>query len=589
MKTTKIHIYLLTFFRIISMQLVFTRKITIYLFISIFITSCTSKTGHKNNAEVAGKPNIILIMVDDLGFSDLGCYGGEIETPNIDGMAKNGIRFSQFYNGARCCPSRASLLTGLYAQQAGVGHMIEDKGYPGYSGDLSTNAVTIAEVLKEAGYMTSMAGKWHVTKYTKEGQSEDNHPTKRGFDRFYGTIPGHGSLWDPYGLKDGDNFIKAEGKDYYYTEAITAHAIENIQEANDKNIPFFLYVAYTAPHYPLHARQEIIDKYKGRFADGWDKLRYNRYQKLIEEGLIDSHSQLSPRDEQSIPWEEEPQKEWQQNRMETYAAMVDHVDQGVGDILNKLRQLGQLDNTLVMFFSDNGGSAEGHRDGLIERWGTPWADSLIPEYTREGKKVRAGDFPDLKLGPDYTYGSYGVRWANVSNTPFRQHKSWVHEGGISSPLILFWPNGFQERNTIRHDILHIIDIMPTCLEISGAQYPESFKGNEIIPFQGESILTSIQNRKDDGDRTLFWEHEGNRAIRKGKWKLVSEYPGTWSTVRAYKKKGEWELYNMEIDRTEMNDLSGQQPDLVKELSKEWQQWANRSRVIPWDSIQKSNY
>ena len=557
----------------------------ISLIIPILI--CCAKVS-KEKTETDIIPNIILIMVDDMGFSDLGCYGGEIETPNIDGMAANGIRFSQFYNGARCCPTRASLLTGLYAHQAGVGHMADkDYGYPGYAGDLSVNAVTIAEALQSSGYMTAMVGKWHVTKHTKEGQPDYNHPSKRGFDHFYGTIPGHGSLWDPFGLKDGDEFIKPEG-DFYYTEAITDHAVEYIQEATNEKNPFFLYVAYTAPHYPLHARQKVIDKYEGRFSDGWDKIRENRFQRLINLGIIDSLSQLPPRDEQSIPWEDEPEKEWQQNRMETFAAMVDHVDQGVGDILNELKQLGQLDNTLIMFLSDNGGSAEGHRDGLIERWGKPWTSSLIPEYTRHGKKVRAGDFPDLNLGPDSTYGSYGVRWANVSNAPFRLHKSWLHEGGIATPFIVFWPAGLKEKNTIRHEPAHIIDIMPTCLKISGTTYPESYKGNEIIKAQGKNIFDVLENPTHE-ERALFWEHEGNRAIRKGKWKLVSEYPGTWSTVRAYEKKGEWELYNMKIDRTEMDDLSGQYPELVEVLSKEWQQWADRSMVLPWEKVVTGDY
>jgi len=561
-------------------------KHCIYLLLVLPI-SCQQVANKEVNTD--RPPNIVLILVDDMGFSDLGCYGGEIETPNIDWMAANGIRFSQFYNGGRCCPTRASLLTGLYAHQTGVGYMADkDYGHPGYTGDLSLNAVTVAEALKESGYMTAMVGKWHVTKYTKEGQPDHNHPTKRGFDWFYGTIPGHGSLWDPFGLKDGDKFIQAEG-DYYYTEAITEHAVNYIQEANKKKNPLFLYVAYTAPHYPLHARKKVIEKYKGRFAAGWDKIRANRHKRLIEMGIIDSGSELPPRDEQSIPWEDEPDKEWQQNRMETFAAMIDHVDQGVGDILKELKRVGQLDDTLILFFSDNGGSAEGHRDGLIERWGKPWTSDLIPEYTRAGKKVRAGDFPELNIGPDSTYGSYGVRWANVSNAPFRLHKSWLHEGGIATPLIVFWPEGIKEKNTIRHELTHIIDIMPTCLQVSGEAYPETYKGYEIIPVQGKSIFDVLKDSSLNKERTLFWEHEGNRAIRRGKWKLVSEYPGTWSTVRAYEKKGRWELYNMETDRTEMNDLVGQYPELVKSLSKEWQQWADKSMVEPWEKVLTGNY
>jgi len=559
------------------------RSSTILIFILIMIIySCGIQRKEKDEK----RPNILLIVTDDLGYSDLGFYGSKIKTPNINSLAENGIAFSQFYNGTRCCPSRASLLTGLYAHQAGIGQMTEDRGLPAYSGDLSKNAVTIAEVLKEAGYYTAMTGKWHVIKNTNPESPKDNWPLQRGFDRFYGTLPGHGSLYDPAGLVDGNKMIKADG-DFYYTEKITSKSQEFICEAVQKEKPFFMYVAYTAPHYPLQARPEVIKKYKGKFAEGWDEIRRKRYNNLVEKGLIKPGWKLSERDEQSIPWEDEPEKAFQENRMEVFAAMIDHVDQGVGEIIKTLKETGQFKNTLIIFLSDNGGSAEGHRDGKIERWGTPWKSNLIPDSTRDGRKVIAGDFPDLPLGGPETYGSYGVRWANVSNAPFRLHKSWLHEGGISTPFIMHYPAGLKQKG-ITHQVGHIIDLMPTIINLTDAQYPESFNGNEIPPQEGKDLL-ELLNKTEIQPRTICWEHEGNRAIRHGKWKLVSEFPGTWSTVRAYKNKGRWELYDMEKDRTEQNDLAVQFPGKVKELETLWNNWANRVGVVSWSELVEGNY
>ncbi|MCD6355366.1 MAG: arylsulfatase [Prolixibacteraceae bacterium] len=559
------------------------RNSTIFTFILImFIQSCGIQGEEKDEKRL----NILLIVTDDLGYSDLGFYGSKIETPNINSLAENGIAFSQFYNGARCCPSRASLLTGLYAHQAGIGHMTEDRGLPAYSGDLSKNAVTIAEVLKAAGYYTAMTGKWHVTKNTKPESPKDNWPLQRGFDRFYGTLPGHGSLYDPAGLVDGNKMIKADG-DFYYTEKITSKSQEFICEAVQQEKPFFMYIAYTAPHYPLQARPEVIQKYKGKFSEGWDEIRTKRYNKLVEKGLIKPEWKLPERDEQSIPWEDEPEKAFQENRMEVFAAMIDHVDQGVGEIIKTLKETGQFENTIIIFLSDNGGSAEGHRDGKIERWGTPWKSSVIPVSTRDGRKVIAGDFPGLPLGGPETYGSYGVRWANVSNAPFRLHKSWLHEGGISTPFIMHYPAGLKQRG-ITHQVGHIIDLMPTIINLAGAEYPESFNGNKIPQLEGTDLI-ELLNKKEIQPRTICWEHEGNRAIRKGKWKLVSEFPGTWSTVRAYKNKGRWELYDMEKDRTEQNDLATQFPEKVKELESLWNNWAKRVGVVLWSELVNDNY
>lgn len=368
------------------------------------------------------RPNIILILADDLGFSDLCCYGGEIETPNLDYLARNGLRFSQFYNGARCCPTRASLLTGLYAHQTGIGHMTENLEFQAYTGELSNLTPTIAEVLKKSGYLTYMAGKWHVTQNTRLSDLEKNRPLNRGFDHFYGTLPGHGSFWDPAGLMEDEKFIEPEG-DYDYTEAISDYACRYIREATRKGNPFFLYVAYTAPHYPLHARKEIIRKYEKTFKTGWDTIRKSRHERLIENGLIESKWKLSERDEMSNPWEEDTVKNWQAHRMAVFAAMVDHMDQGIGRIVNELKTSGTLNNSVIIFLSDNGGSAEGHLYNTIERLGNPWISSLIPDSTRDGKRVNPGDWPGEFLGGPDTYGSYGLKWANVSNSPFRLHKS----------------------------------------------------------------------------------------------------------------------------------------------------------------------
>jgi len=559
-------------------------KRTNYIFSVLFFLSfsCTVV----QNVETQKPPNVILIVTDDLGYSDLGFYGSKIETPNIDALAENGVAFSQFYNGARCCPSRASLLTGLYAHQAGIGHMTEDRGVQTYSGDLSKNATTIAEVLKNAGYFTAMTGKWHVTKNTKAGATKDNWPMQRGFDRFYGTLPGHGSLYDPAGLVDGNKMIKADG-DFYYTEKITSKSQEYICEAVQQDKPFFMYVAHPAPHYPLHARPEVISKYKGKFSEGWDDLRTQRYKNLLKKGIVKPEWKLPERDEQSIPWKDEPEKEFQENRMEVFAAMIDHVDQGVGEIIKTLKETGQFENTVIFFLSDNGGSAEGHRDGKIERWGTPWKSSLIPDSTRDGRKVITGDFPCLPLGGPETYGSYGVRWANVSNAPFRLHKSWLHEGGISTPFIMHWPDGLQHKG-ITHQVGHIIDLMPTITNLTGAKYPELFKGNKIPQQEGKDLL-ELLNKKEIQSRTLYWEHEGNRAIRQGKWKLVSEFPGTWSSVRKYENEGHWELYDMKKDRTEQNNLAADFPEKLKELESLWNNWADRIGVVSWENLVDENY
>lgn len=502
------------------------------------------------------RPNIIIMMADDMGFSDLGCYGGEIKTPNIDALAAGGVRFTQFYNTARCCPTRASLLTGLYPHQAGIGHMMGDYGKPGYQGDLSRQAVTIAEVLKTAGYRTAMSGKWHVTPVNGK---QHNWPLQRGFDRFFGTIHGAGSFYDPGSLAFGNEFIKPQGE-FFYTDEIGTHANRFIDEFAGQ--PFFLYVPFTSPHWPLHAVASDIAKYKGRYKDGWDALRAERHARQLQLGIVDKKWPLSPRDEKVPAWKNAPEKEWEQQRMEVYAAQIDRMDQNVGRIVAKLREKGIEKDTLILFLADNGGCAE-----EIARALTP--NPSIPMETRDGRKVRRGNIPTIAPGGPDTYQSYGIGWANASNTPFRTYKHWVHEGGISSPLIAHWPAAITKRNTINSSPGHLIDLMATCVDVAGAQYPATFAGNKITPLEGLSLRPAWEKGKRAGHGEIFWEHEGNRAVRQGKWKLVAKHAEPW------------ELYDLAADRSELNNLATAQPAKAAELQAKYEAYAKRSLVEPW--------
>lgn len=556
-----------------------------------FHLGCKTEKPKTADEDDYARPNIILIMADDLGYSDLRCFGGEIDTPNLDRLARQGLRFTQFYNATRSCPTRASLLTGLYPHQAGIGHMTEDRGFPSYSGELHASTPTIAEVLKEAGYLTMMTGKWHVTMNIWPEDPDENRPLNRGFDRYFGTLPGHGSFYDPVGLMKGNQFVEPEG-DFYYTDAISEYSVKFIREAVEKDEPFFLYVAHLAPHYPLHAREEVIEKYLDTYAEGWDELRKTRYGRLIDKGLIEPSWKLSGRDSMSYsdggqmvyPWEQDTLKSWQAHRMAVFAAMVDHMDQGTGMIIDELEASGKLENTVIIFLSDNGASSEGHLYRTVERLGTPWKSRFHPDTTRDGRKVKPGVWPGVPLGGPETYGSYGANWANASNTPFRLHKSWVHEGGISTPFIVHWPAGIRVENEIRNQAGHVIDIFPTILELTGANFPDRFNGSKTIPLEGISLVPHF-NSNNTEERVLFWEHQGNKAIRKGKWKLVMEYDGEWN--RTGPSVGRWELYNMETDRTETQNLADKHPDIVKELEREWNLWSEYAGVVPWDQI--SNY
>ena len=503
------------------------------------------------------RPNIVLIMADDMGFSDIGSYGGEIRTPVLDRLAAEGLRFTQFYNTARCSPTRASLLTGLYPHQAGMGDMPDAYAQrvretfrsPAYDDHLSHQTPTIAEVLRGAGYATYMTGKWHL------GYRPDEWPHARGFDRAFGVIEGAmnyygwgiqhtGQITDPPMAED-DRVYLPPREGFFATDAWTEHAVRYIRE-HDASKPFFLYFAHTAPHWPLHAPAEDIAKYRGRYREiGWDRLREQRYRRLVELGLIDPAWPLAPRPANVPAWEtvSEAEKDRWDHEMAVYAAMVERMDASIGQVLEALEQKGVAENTLLVFLSDNGGAAED------------------PNRSLDGSV----------LGERDSYEGYGIRGAHVSSSPFRLTKKWIHEGGISSPLVVHWPAAGLEAGGVRREPAGIIDVMPTFVQLAGARFPLRFGGEPTLAPEGVSLVPLL-GRGTLPDRTIYWEHEGSRGVRRGRWKLVREFPG------------EWELYDMEADRTELNDLASRHPERVREMAAGFAAWAERVGEEDWARV-----
>ena len=506
------------------------------------------------------QPNIIVIMADDAGYSDFGCYGGEIETPVLDKLAANGLRFSQFYNTGRCCPSRAALLTGVYQHQAGMGHMTKDRGLPSYSGTILPNVPTLAERLRQGGYRTMMTGKWHL------GTEPKQSPIARGFDRFYGTrnfIDSYFTVLEhcPVFLDDKIVLPGTEtpvnhlhpDQEWYTTDVFTDYALHFMDEAFKKHSdqPIFLYIAHNAPHFPLHAREEDTKKYRGRFRDtGWDKLRQQRYERMVKLGLIKNDWALSPSD---VPkWEtyDTKQRDELDLKMALYSAIIDRMDQNIGRIVAKLKEADQLDNTMILFMVDNGVPGTGVHDwrGLFAKNGRH-PETRVDNYSEWGRR---GGWSS----------SSGRGWANLSNAPFRMYKRYTHEGGVATPLIVHWPDGLKDQNKLRHSPGHIIDIAPTCLNAAGL----STKGME-----GQTLLP-VFTKDSTQPRTLFWEHEGNRAVRQGDYKLVAQHNTSW------------ELYNMRKDRSELHDLTKSMPQKAAELKKLYEAWAHRVGAKPWDEV-----
>lgn len=528
----------------------------------------------------APRPNILLILGDDIGFSDLGCYGGEIPTPNLDKLASDGLRFKRCYNSARCCPSRASLLTGLYPHETGVGAMagnckpnapaVAEPIQP-YAGSLNEHCVTLAEVLQGAGYGTYMVGKWHVA---------GRGPVKRGFDEFYGFPNGHSQgSWNPntyVRLPEGHEpeLKYAPGK-FYAPDVFSDYAMEFLKQARrEPEKPWFLYLAYGAPHFPLQAPKELVDKLVPTYRRGWDVLRTERFARMKELGLADDTWQLTERlmvpvDEDAIAngfsgqpnpaWDSLPvdRREDLTRRMAIYAAMLSRVDDGIGRLTADLKKHGELDSTLIIFLSDNGACYE-------------WGPFGFDKDSRAGITILHTGAALEKMGGPGTYHSYGSGWANLCNTPFRMYKHFTYEGGISTPLVIHWPAGLGGHKGWVDSPAHLIDIMPTLRDVAGAEYPKTWNDNPVLPERGTSLVPVFEG-KALPPRVLGFEHEKARALWDGEWKAVMS--------KRTPTKPEWELYNIDSDRCETKNVAAEHPDIMARLAKEWDTWAIETHVI----------
>lgn len=495
------------------------------------------------------RPNVLVILADDMGYSDLGAYGSTIQTPNIDRLAEEGMRFSQMYNAARCCPTRASLLTGLQPHQAGMGHMRADLNVPSYRGHLNDQCVTMAEVLGEEGYATLMSGKWHL------GKAHGQWPTSRGVDRFSGLLDGASDYFNPppnrtlvrknkpFAPKSVAYFESEENlmSDFYMTDFITNEAVDQIRRHGGGEQPFFQYLSYTAPHWPLQAREEDIERYRGHFLEGWDHLRRRRYERLVAKGLIEEQWALPPRDDRVPPWAEVEDKERWDLKMAAYAAQIHRMDQGIGRILDTLEDIGERENTLVFFLSDNGAAAIGLGKGEEATPGSP-----------------------------ESYMGYHRPWAHLSDTPFRRYKIWTHEGGIATPFIAHWPGEIEE-GSLSQEVTHVMDLMPTVLDAAEASYPTTFGGRDLTALDGKSLLPVLRGGNRSGHEAINWLHTDNHAIRRGRWKLVSP-----------DGRESWQLYDLRADRTETKDQSSDRPELVQDLADRHQAWMNRVGALSWE-------
>ncbi len=494
------------------------------------------------------RPNVLLILCDDLGYSDLGCYGGEIDTPHLDQLAADGVRFTQFYNCAVCVTTRSALLTGLYPRQEKPPR-------------LRTNMLTLGEAMRRAGYATSLTGKWHL------GNSRPLRPIDRGFDEFYGLLDGCCNFFNPAkqdpvfynggrfrSFAHNDQAITEFPDGFYTTDAFSDHAIKTIRRFAKRERPFFVHLCYTAPHFPLHAFAEDTERYRGKYSDGYHALRLRRHRRQAELKLFASAPKLSPADRRSgdyrydynVPdWEKlgDAERKREENRMEVYAAMVDRMDQGIGRVLAALDDSGAADNTVVIFLSDNGGCAS---------WPRPQKQQGFDEYNQ-----------GVPVGDRRGYEFVGTGWGWAQNVPFRRFKTWCYEGGIATPMIVRWPSKVAP-GTTTHQVGHIIDLMPTLLDLAGSEYPSEFQGNAILPVEGKSLLPVFAGRKRDGHASLSWELFGNRAIRQGDWKLV------WGA-----SKKTWELYDLKTDRSETTDLAAKFPDRAAAMARDWEAWRKK--------------
>ncbi len=480
------------------------------------------------------RPDVVIVMTDDMGYSDLGCFGGEIETPNLDQLARGGLRFTNFYSENMCWVSRAAMLTGIYHRTS----MLDSAIHP--------RCRALPEVLQSSGYQTLMSGKWHLA-----GKKENVYPNDRGFDSWYGILGGAASFFAPHGLCRDRRNVESEyaDPDYYLTHAISDEAVNYIR-SSDTDRPLFLYVAYTAAHWPLHALPEDVAAYHGKYAMGWDELRRQRLVRMKELGVVPDGIPLSPRHPDVPAWEDEPHQQWQQRRMEVYAAQITSMDRGIGQIVQALKQHRSLENTLFIYTIDNGGC---HVEYTVDRKGP-----YLPDKTRDGRPMIPGNVPAVMPGPENTYQSYGYGWAGASNTPYRLFKKFDHEGGIHTPMIVHWPARVARPGTVVRQVSHLIDVMPTVLEASKTAWPD---GGDFIPMDGDSLIPAINGNPTTGHQQLFFYHSNGQAIRDGGWKLVKV------------KKGQWELYNLDSDPNELRDLATKYPGRVETLSKKWTAWS----------------
>lgn len=542
---------------------------------SLAATATHNAAAMTDHPAAASKPNIIMILADDMGFSDIGCFGSEINTPNLDRLAARGMRISQFYNSPRCCPSRASLMTGLYAQQAGMGMMVADYGrypYPGYAGILSEQTITIPEALKTAGYNTAMVGKWHLAPETAAGKH--CWPLQRGFDKFWGMISGASVYYESPHLMDGNTALPPPPKEQYLTDLWAEHAAGFVAELAGDKKPFFLYAAFNAPHWPIQAPEEDVQKYASRYRAGWDSLREERHRKQLAMGIVQAKWALTPRDPRVPAWQDAADKEWEMRRMAVYAAMIDRLDQGIGRILAAVEKAGIANNTLICFMSDNGGNAEEIARG---RRTTPAPPPEGPSHASPDGAATgpcqigmtcAGNVPGIMPGDETHFQSIGIPWGNCANTPFRLYKHYAHEGGISTPFVACWPAVIKPTERPVSAVAHEVDLMPTFLEVAGAVYPSKVAAGSIPAPAGQTLLPVFTGHTHSR-APIFWEHEGNKAVRDGQWKLVSRFPDGW------------ELFDMEADRTELHDLAAAQPARAKAMGDMWNAWAARCGVQPW--------
>lgn len=517
------------------------------LFVALIATLFTPWSAFA--ATPASRPNVVVILVDDMGWSDIGCYGSEIPTPNLDALARGGVRFTQFYNTGRCSPTRASLLTGLYPHQAGLGHLDNNvkPGHPGFQGKLANTSVTIAEVLRDTGYFTAMTGKWHL------GQQHGTPPWQRGFQRSLNLQAGGVHFYNQGGNKTTAKlFLNGEAKalndplfgEWYGSDLWSEWGLKFIDDARTANKPFFLYLAHCAPHFPLMAPAEDIARYRGKYLAGWDKLREERHRRQIALGVVDPKWPLSPRVESSPAWDAltASEKDRYDHMMAIYAAMIDRMDRSVGTLVKGLKERGVFENTLIVFLSDNGGNAESGPEGRYTGNPPGSADSNV---------------------------FIGQNWATLNNTPFRKWKHHVHEGGTASPLIVHWPAaiGTPRHGKLESQPAHLIDLMATVVDFTGANYPSSYGGKAIDPMEGVSLRPAFAGQPLARPAPIFFNHEDNRAVREGPWKLVAA------------AKQPWELYNLDADRTELTDLAAQQPDRVSRMAAHYDAWAKRTRVV----------